>query len=163
EAASAGEDHVARRIVSTKKSVLLRVTPELLPTLAVSDDHLRALEAAQLRSTIGVPLLVAEKCLGVLFFESSSRSYGAMHLQLAEDVGRRTALFIENATLHRAAARAIHARDDVLRIVAHDLRNPLGSILMESSFLELPEETKEHGRHEVAEAISRSANRMKRL
>jgi signal transduction histidine kinase len=55
------------------------------------------------------------------------------------------------------------ARDDVLKIVVHDLRNPLGSILMESSFLQLPEESEEHGRHEVAEAISRAATRMKRL
>jgi signal transduction histidine kinase len=44
---------------------------------------------------------------------------------LAAEVGRRTALAVENARLFRDAHEAIAARDQVLAVVAHDLRSPL--------------------------------------
>jgi PAS domain S-box-containing protein len=40
----------------------------------------------------------------------------------------RAGLALENAKLYSAARRATQARDDVLAVVSHDLRNPLSSI-----------------------------------
>ncbi|MGZ8455254.1 MAG: sensor histidine kinase, partial [Gemmatirosa sp.] len=44
---------------------------------------------------------------------------------LAAELARRAALAIENARLFRAAHDAVAARDQVLAVVAHDLRSPL--------------------------------------
>jgi signal transduction histidine kinase len=72
-------------------------------------------------------------------------------------------LLIENARLHRTAQQAIRARDDVLGIVAHDLRNPLGTIVLEASLIARTEEGPQSTVHEAANAIQRAANLMKRL
>ena len=60
--------------------------------------------------------------------------------------------------------RAIQSRDEVLGIVAHDLRTPLGTILMQAALLGrgAPREPDERIRT-AAEAIERSATRMSRL
>jgi PAS domain S-box-containing protein len=154
--------HVVREIIATKRPVLTRLTPENMRSLARDEEHLHALQEAELRSLIGVPLLVADACFGALLFESSTREYGAADLQVAEEIGRRTALLIENARLHRAARAAIRARDDVLGIVAHDLRSPLATIQLEARILHSTEaqgsETKES-----ADLIERAALRMNRL
>ena len=156
-------DHAAARVTMTKQPILLDVTPEALPAFAHNDEHLRALRAANVRSIMGVPLLAHDKAFGALFFKSSRRRYVETDLRLAGEIGRRTALLIENAGLHRAARRAIRARDDVLAIVAHDLRNPLGTILMEAGALMLPTPLPAHGPPEAGKSITRAANRMKRL
>jgi signal transduction histidine kinase len=44
---------------------------------------------------------------------------------LAEELGRRAALAVENARLFRDAHDAVAAREQVLAVVAHDLRSPL--------------------------------------
>ncbi len=65
-------------------------------------------------------------------------SDGAVLTQLARLVGSA----LENARLYREAQLATQARDDVLAIVSHDLRNPLHTIVLSASYLEevfLPE------------------------
>ena len=57
-----------------------------------------------------------------------------------------------------AAKRATQARDDLLGIVAHDLRNPLAAIASLASVLKMRE-----AEGEIAEEISTAANRMNRL
>ncbi len=56
---------------------------------------------------------------------------GVVLEQLARLVGGA----IENVRLYRAAQRAAQARDDVLAIVSHDLRNPLHTIVLSASYL----------------------------
>jgi signal transduction histidine kinase len=51
--------------------------------------------------------------------------------QLARLVGGA----LENVRLYRTAQRATQARDDVLAIVSHDLRNPLHTIVLSASYL----------------------------
>jgi PAS domain S-box-containing protein len=62
-----------------------------------------------------------------------------------------------------ALERAVAARDDVLGIVAHDLRNPLGVILMQASLLERSGPEPERRDQRPREMILRSAKRMNRL
>ncbi|MEO6778519.1 MAG: ATP-binding protein [Gemmatimonadaceae bacterium] len=56
---------------------------------------------------------------------------GGVLEQLARLVGGA----LENVRLYRAAQRAAQARDDVLAIVSHDLRNPLHTIVLSASYL----------------------------
>jgi len=152
--------HLVRQVIATKKPVLTELTPDMMRSLAHDEEHLRALEQVKLRSLIGVPLLAGGTCFGALLFESSTRQYGAADLQLAEETGRRTALLIENARLHRAARAAIQARDDVLGIVAHDLRNPLATIQLEAKVLQ---SAKGSELKQSVNLIERAARRMNRL
>jgi PAS domain S-box-containing protein len=62
-----------------------------------------------------------------------------------------------------ALQRAVFARDQVLRIVAHDLRNPLHAIMMQSEMLERPAPAPERRDPRPREIISRAAMRMNRL
>src|SRR5262249_18359942 len=56
-------------------------------------------------------------------------------LWFAGTIAQRAALSIENALLYRTAMQATRARDEMLGIVAHDLRNPLQNISVNASFL----------------------------
>jgi PAS domain S-box-containing protein len=59
--------------------------------------------------------------------------------------------------------RALAARDDVLRIVAHDLRNPLSTITMQASLLERQEPEPERRDQTPRLVITRSSQRMTSL
>ena len=102
------------------------VAPEVIAAWAQNDEQLRALRAAGPTSVIAVPLQAHDALLGVLtLISTAARRFEPADLRLAEELARRIALSIENARLYLAARRAIRERDDVLGIVAHDLRNPL--------------------------------------
>ena len=82
----------------------------------------------------------------------------------AEEAQRRTAaLADENARLFHEAQQATRARDDMLGVVAHDLRNPLNTIVMgASTMLELLPESPPLLRNH-AQIVRRAADRMNRL
>jgi PAS domain S-box-containing protein len=156
--------HPVWQVIETQRPIVMELTAEMLVSFAQNDEHRQALETIRPRSIIGVPLRVGDKCLGVLFLTSiQPRVYGPNDLLVADEFGRLAALFLENARLHRAARSAIQARDDVLGIVAHDLRNPLGNILMQAALLRRRGSEPERRSRKPADAIERAANRMNRL
>jgi PAS domain S-box-containing protein len=97
-------------------------------------DHLRQLGVI---SYIGVPLLVGRQTIGILsiFRAQGSAPYDEHDRNTAEEVARRAALAIDNARLYVAeqearaqAETALQARDQMFRLVSHDLRGPLTTI-----------------------------------
>lgn len=62
-----------------------------------------------------------------------------------------------------ALRRALQARDDVLGVVAHDLRNPLATIVMQISAMERPGAEPDRRDPTPLQVISRSATRMMHL
>jgi signal transduction histidine kinase len=83
-------------------------------------------------------------------------------LRLALELAHDAALAIDNARLYRLAQRAIQVRDEVLAIVAHDLRNPLSMILMEARMLQRGIQP-ERRSQQPGQQIEGAANRMNRL
>ncbi|MFO0576471.1 MAG: histidine kinase dimerization/phospho-acceptor domain-containing protein [Polyangia bacterium] len=151
------------RAFNTRASVLLQVTPDRPQAEEVGDELLRAVQAARIRSIVAVPLCVGDDRLGVLSLGSASRALDARDVRLAEELGRRCALFIKNARLHEAERHAIQIRDDILGIVAHDLRNPLNSICLHLNLL-LRRRGDSDGRWtQPAEMIRSAALRMDRI
>jgi signal transduction histidine kinase len=66
------------------------------------------------------------------------------------------------ARRYEEAQEAIAAREDVLKIVSHDLRNPLSTIAMATSLM-LEEELAPHIRTRQLQAVKRAGERMNRL
>jgi signal transduction histidine kinase len=98
---------------------------------------LDALYERGVRSLLAVPLVARGHSRGALIFCAGDerRPYGVEDLALAQELARQTALAVDNARLYREAQLATRARDDVLAIVSHDLRNPIHAIYMAASFL----------------------------
>jgi signal transduction histidine kinase len=150
--------HIAQAALETRKPDLIsEVTPDLVRSWAASEEHLVALESIGPTSAMIAPLLVHGRLLGALSLISSdkSRRYGRADLRIAVALAGRSAFFLENARLYREAKRATQAREDMLQIVAHDLRNPLAAILASAAVL-----SRKGQEREVADEIAHAANRM---
>jgi PAS domain S-box-containing protein len=149
--------HPLRTVLATRQPFLIAdVAGKRLPAWA------RELGA---QSLMAVPLLVRDTLLGMVTFVSvtPSRQYGPSDLRLAEELAHRAALSIENARLYGAAERAIKARDAVLGVVAHDLRSPLGTILMQAGMLRRVGPERDQRAGSALDRIERAAKRMNRL
>ncbi|MBW4050759.1 MAG: PAS domain S-box protein [Proteobacteria bacterium] len=153
-----GRPHLSWAILESKEPQLTaEVTPETIRAIAQNDENRRLLEQIAPTSMMGVPLTVHGRLVGALVVASCrpGRRYAATDLHLLEEVGRRASLALENARLYHAAEQAVQARDQVLGIVAHDLRNPLDTILMQATLL--------RRRGGEPERIERAASRINRL
>ena len=97
--------------------------------------HWRALGA---RSLLIVPLTIGETTFGALTLVAvdPTRRFSADRRVLAEKYASTAAAAVENARLYGVAQRATRARDEVLGIVSHDLRNPISAISMCARALE---------------------------
>jgi signal transduction histidine kinase len=125
------------KVIGRGQSVLVgEVTDEVIDTIAHDAAHRVILtEVLRLHSFMIVPLVARGRVLGLitLAFSDSGRRYGPAELALAEEMARRAALAIDNARLYGQAQQAVRAREGVLAVVSHDLRNPLASILLNTS------------------------------
>jgi len=96
-----------------------------------------------LGSLAGAPMIVEDRLVGVLQAATlRPRSYSPEEVSLLRAAAERLASAVERQrlwdaeTAARAAAQAaVRQRDEVLAIVAHDLRNPLNRIMMSSAIL----------------------------
>ena len=86
-----------------------------------------------------------------------------LDLLLAEDLGRRIGSALENAQLYATSQSAIRARGEILRVVSHDLRNPLNAIRMSAEFLrdEAPERREEN--RKMLDTMIRATAQMDRM
>jgi PAS domain S-box-containing protein len=163
--APAGVGHVIR----TGQSELVReVSAELLGALARDENHRRLLQRLDSRSSLCVPLRARGEVLGaisLIMVEQSRRRLGPEDLALAQELARRAALAIDNARLYRSAQEARRARDELMGVVAHDLRNPLNTILVTASALsrKLKAEPPGSSGHMLVAGITDAVHRMNRL
>jgi GAF domain-containing protein len=93
-------------VIRTGRSELFpEITDEMLVAGARDEEHLRLSRELNLRSALVVPLTGHDRTLGAmtLIRTGSGPSYGQADLALAEDVGRRAGLALDNARLHSQA------------------------------------------------------------
>ena len=127
----------AAEVLRTGEAQLYTPDEPWLASIARDAAHLDAMRRLDARYLIIAPLLAREHLRGVLLLASSrpDRVYGARDVTLAMELARRAALAVDNARLYEKAQHAIRARDDILGIVSHDLRNPVGTALMAADLL----------------------------
>jgi signal transduction histidine kinase len=115
-------------------------------------------------AAILVPLRARGRSLGLLMLVSArpERGLAASDMAVAEIYGSRVAMALDNARLYQETQRAVRLREEVLAVVAHDLRNLLNTmkagvhLLLE---IELPPE----GRARHLTSLSRASDRMNHL
>ena len=161
------QHHPLIRVMTTGEPVLEReVTPAFIRLSFVEEGQRKIVDALGPRSLICVPLASSGKPIGALTLvtsDTSGRRFSIADLSLAADLARRAAIVVDHARLFHQAQQATRARDDVLAVVAHDLRNPLNavsmavSLMLESTPLEKVQERRQ------VEIVRRAADRMNRM
>lgn len=132
---------------------------------ATSEDPVAvALATLGARSLQVLPLVARGRSVGALTLISTDPSRH-MHedRSVADSVAKLVALAIDNATLYQTAQRANVARDEVLGVVSHDLRNPLSAIAMCARVLRGGTEQANADRVELLDAIIESTAMMNTL
>ncbi|HYO95866.1 MAG TPA: ATP-binding protein, partial [Polyangiaceae bacterium] len=120
------------------RGVLETGTPALFSQLSAdawehcvsSPEERKLLRSAGVTSLLCVPLVGRGRVFGTVTLASTLRpAFDASDLAVAEEVGRRASIALENATSHREAHEANELKDQFLGTVSHELRTPLNAIL----------------------------------
>jgi PAS domain S-box-containing protein len=98
-------------------------------------DSLRHVAAGSVMVT---PLMGRGRVLGAITFVSArdGHEYDEDDVSLAEELGRRAAIALDNARLYREAQEANRAKADFLAVISHELRTPLNAIMGYSDLLD---------------------------
>jgi signal transduction histidine kinase len=123
------------------------------------------------QASVAVPLRHGGEIVGVLaMFFADSSAFGAakqtftlLLAQAVADALVRARSYDAERIARRGAETLAQARADVLGIVAHDLRNPLGAIASSSELLLECDELPTPERRKMLEIMQRAARRMNRL
>jgi len=125
---------VARAMATGCTELVGRVTPEFEEALAMDERHRAILRRLETSSVLFVPLLARGRTVGVLtLMRTGGREYGRRDVALAEEVARRAALYVDNARLYRSVRNEAAARQKVVSMVSHEVRNPLSTILLNAT------------------------------
>ncbi len=155
-------------VIRTGKPEMMAEIPDTLLVAGARDaEHLALLRELGFRSYIIMPLRARGRILGTLTFvtSESNRVYGSADLVLAEELSNAAAIAIDNAQLYKESREAIRTREDLLTVVSHDLRNPLGVVSMQTALVAamLPPDAAGERARKGLEKIQRAADRMETL
>jgi signal transduction histidine kinase len=166
----AARDPAAAQLLREHESGLVQVLDRSVFGNAVNDDRLRTLlRELEVRSLMVVPLVSGERHAGSLLLATtadSRRRYSSRDVPLAHEVARRVSQAVEHAMRYYALEQAAQGREELMAVVAHDLKNPLMAIHMAVRMLLdgiVPSDgVAESGRMPL-HIIDRSVQRMHRL
>ncbi len=115
------------------------------------------------RTLMATPLVSRGQVLGVVTAAApEGKVFTHDDMLLASELARHGSLAIDNARLYLESQQALRAREEVLAIVSHDLRNPLNATTLAASLLQTSEHLSGEDREQL-EIIDLSAKRMRRL
>ena len=117
-----------------------------------------------LRSYMAVPVVSnSGSIIGGLFFGHSKRgAFSQRDERIVVGIAGWASVAMDNARLYEEAQRALQARERVLAVVSHDLRNPLNAISIAAEAL-LDPSFDEDLRHRYVKTIQRGVHRSNRL
>jgi signal transduction histidine kinase len=156
--------HLRDALFDGKSVYVPHVTAAMIAGATLDEEHSDILRQIIPESLMTVALFAGGEIRGALalYSSKSGRRFTLHDLALAEELARRASLAVENARLFEAAGAATRARDQMLGIVAHDLRNPLGTIRMAADLLGEVLDASSPAHKQVA-MVTRAVDRMNRL
>ena len=160
----------ASEIGSVRREVpegLVRIMQSGEPSLVGSSSGLYAYLTGQpdgdSRTLIFLPMVSRGQTIGIAAaISAEGRPFTATDLPLFAELARRASLSIDNSRLYLESQQAVRAREEVLAIVSHDLRNPLSAVSLGASLLQMSESISDDDREQL-DTIVVSAKRMNRL
>jgi signal transduction histidine kinase len=146
---------------------LVRIMQTGEPALVGSSSRLYTYITGQTdgagRTLIVLPLVSRGQTIGVAAAVSPlAAPFTPADVSLFGELARRASLSVDNARLYLESQQAVRAREEVLAIVSHDLRNPLSAVILGASMLQMSTTMAEEDREQL-ETIEASAKRMNRL
>src|SRR5687767_6436297 len=145
------------------------ITPEILAMLAANPDAVDLDKTGfHVPNTVTADLVGRDgRKLGIvqLWDKKDGAQFDEADEAVLTQLSQLASVALENARLFRAAQDATRARDDLVAIVSHDLRNPVHTISMAASFLleVAPADDRRVTARRQLEVIQRSASRANRL
>jgi PAS domain S-box-containing protein len=160
-------------VLRTGRSELVaEVTDEMLQAGARDAEHLAVIRGLGVHSYVCVPLTARERITGALTLlttRDSGRRYDEQDLTMAELLGRRAGLAVENARLYLETQAALsqvteisRLKDEFLATLSHELRTPLNAIVGWANILKNDAIDSELARKGI-ETIDRNAALQSRL
>jgi PAS domain S-box-containing protein len=151
--------------------ILGKPSPVLLQSNAASrlleastnSAYMKAMKAMMPESALFLPLVAREQLIGVLTLFRAKGSFDGDDLGFAEDLARLAALALDNARLHDTVRASLRARDEMMGVVSHDLRNPVAAVKMLSRTLLLAPRNDGTQTRESIELIAQAAEQMDAL
>ena len=140
-----GAGATARRVIETGRTI---VVPEIdeprIRGMAVDEEHLGLLRLLGVRSSMVVPLVARGRTLGSMSLVSTvaPRAYAPEDVALAEELGARAALAVDNARLYRDMQLELRQRQQAeaeLRRWAHIFEHAGWGVLIVSADAQLIE------------------------
>jgi PAS domain S-box-containing protein len=129
---------IITEVVRTGEPIIVpRVTAADFALLLRGGRHEQLLRKLGVRSLMAFPLRGRERMLGVMVYmrTGTDKPFEGHRVALAREMSERVALALDNADLLKHSREATRIRDEVLRVVAHDLRNPLNTVSLTADFL----------------------------
>ena len=133
--------------------------------IARNDDHAALLRQLWPTGSVTVPLVARGKVLGAMTFGTTrpGRAYTRYDLSLAEELGQRAGMAIDNARLYQAEQQAVRARDDFLSIASHELRTPLTSLTLQIDNVQRSVQRNDARVDDKLDVLKRQTSRLTRL
>ncbi|WP_305849511.1 sensor histidine kinase [Pyxidicoccus parkwayensis] len=101
-------------------------------------EHRALLEVLNPNSLLSVPIRTRGRTLGVITLGTAppQRRLVTSDVTMAEELARRVAVALENASLYRDAQAAVRLRDEFLSVASHELKTPLTSLKLQHGLID---------------------------
>jgi PAS domain S-box-containing protein len=156
--------HPLTEILGKPSPVLLQSNAaSRLLEASINAAYLGAVRAMAPQSALFLPLVAREQLIGVLALFRAKTTFDGDDLGFAEDLARLAALALDNARLHDTVRASLRARDEMVGVVSHDLRNPVAAVKMLSRTLLKSSDSGGARARESIELICQAAEQMDAL
>jgi signal transduction histidine kinase len=130
------KDHPLAEILEKRTPVLLQTNAaSRLLGASITPAYVKAVKAMNPQSALFIPLVAREQLIGALTLFRGKTGFDGDDIAFAEDLARLAALALDNARLHDTVRASLRARDEMVDVVSHDLRNPVAAVKMLSRAL----------------------------